>query len=64
MVRQMTTKEAAETLGVSQARIRQLILRNQLKAQKFGRDLMILESDLKKVPERKLGRPPKKKKDA
>jgi hypothetical protein len=38
-----------------------MILNGQLPAEKFGRDLMILESDLAKVRNRKLGRPPGKK---
>ncbi len=57
----ITTKEAAERLGVSPARIRQLVLAGELPAEKFGRDLMIKESDLKLVEDRPMGRPPKAK---
>ena len=57
----LTTKEAAERLGVSPARIRQLVLAGDLPAEKFGRDLMIKEGDLKLVEDRPMGRPPKPK---
>ena len=55
----LTTKEAAERLGVSPARVRQLVLSGDLPAEKFGRDLMIKKSDLKLVEDRPMGRPPK-----
>ena len=55
----LTTKEAAQRLGVTPARVRQLVLSGELPAEKFGRDLMIKESDLKLVKERPVGRPPK-----
>src|SRR3712207_668214 len=57
----MTTTEAAERLGVSAPRVRQMVLRGQLPSAKFGRDLMIKESDLKLVEDRQPGRPPKPK---
>lgn len=57
----LTTKEAAERLGVTPARVRQLVLAGDLPAEKFGRDLMIREADLKLVAERPMGRPPKSK---
>jgi len=55
----LTTREAAERLGVSPARVRQLVLAGDLPAEKFGRDLMIKEGDLKLVADRPMGRPPK-----
>lgn len=55
----LTTKEVAERLGVSPARVRQLVLAGDLPAEKFGRDLMIKEGDLKFVADRPMGRPPK-----
>ena len=55
----LTTKEAAERLGVSAARVRQMVLDGRLPAEKFGRDLMIKESNLSLVEDRKPGRPPK-----
>lgn len=62
MGKKITTTEAAERLKVSTARVRQLILWGQLPAEKFGRDHMIREADLKLVEHRPLGRPPQKKK--
>ena len=58
MSQTLTTKEAAERLGVSAARVRQLVLAGQLPAQKFGRDLVIYEKDLALVGDRPIGRPP------
>jgi excisionase family DNA binding protein len=58
----LTTKQAAEKLGVSVGRIRQLVLGNRLPSIKKGRDRFILEKDLEVVRERKrTGRPPKAK---
>jgi excisionase family DNA binding protein len=54
----LTTKEVAERLGVTPARVRQLVLAGDLPAAKFGRDLMIKETDLKLVADRPMGRPP------
>lgn len=45
----MTTKEAAEKLGVSIRRIQFLIQLGQLPAEKRGRDWWIEESDLEKL---------------
>ncbi len=53
----LTTKEVAEMLGVSTARVRQLVLSGQLPAEKFGRDLVIKGSDLQLVANRPIGRP-------
>jgi len=55
----LTTKEAAEKLGVTVTRVQQLILAERLPAEKKGRDYFINEEDLKLVEERKLGRPRK-----
>jgi excisionase family DNA binding protein len=57
----LTTQEAAERLGVTTIRVRQLISGGRLPAEKFGRDYMIKEEDLKLVEDRKPGRPPKAK---
>ena len=54
----LTTQEAAERLGVTSIRVRQLISGGRLPAEKFGRDYMIKEEDLKLVEGRKPGRPP------
>lgn len=63
MSKKLTTKEAANILGISDARVRQLVLSGKLPAQKFGRDLQIDEKDLEKVKERKAGRPKKREKN-
>ena len=55
----MTTAEAAERLGITTGRVRQLVLAGKLPAEKFGRDLMIREADLKLVEGRTVGRPRK-----
>ncbi|MGI9106048.1 MAG: helix-turn-helix domain-containing protein [Pyrinomonadaceae bacterium] len=56
----LTTQQAAERLKISQPRIYQLISEGHLPAQKFGRDYMIREDDLRLVENRpKVGRPPK-----
>ena len=59
-MKRLTTRQAAAILGVNASRIRQLVLSGELPAEKFGRDLVILHSNLKKVKLRPLGRPPKK----
>lgn len=55
----LTTKEVAGRLGVSVRRVHALIQAERLPAEKFGRDYMIKEEDLKPVQDRKPGRPPK-----
>ena len=55
----LTTQQVAERLGVTVSRVRQLVLEGRLPAGKFGRDLVIKESDLKRVEDRRPGRPPK-----
>jgi excisionase family DNA binding protein len=55
----LTTKEAADKLGVHRSRIHALIQSGRLPAEKFGNVYMIREQDLKLVEERKPGRPKK-----
>lgn len=55
----LTTKQAAEKLGITPRRVQALIEARRLPAQKFGRDYMIREKDLKFVEDRKVGRPKK-----
>lgn len=55
----LTTKETAERLGITVGRVRQMVISGQLPSEKFGRDLMIAESDLALVSDRKAGRPKK-----
>jgi excisionase family DNA binding protein len=57
----LTTIEAAEKLGVSERRVRQLINEGKLKAHKLGRDYAVEEAELKSVKiYGKAGRPSKK----
>jgi excisionase family DNA binding protein len=58
-MKMLTTKEAGERLGVTVQRIHALIRDGRLPAEKFGRDYLIKESDLKLVENRKPGRPSK-----
>ena len=55
--RMLTTPEAAQVLGVSAERVRQLIKAGRLPSQQFGRDHVISEADLALVSDRKPGRP-------
>ena len=55
----LTTNEVAEILGLTDTRIRQLILSGKLPSQKFGRDHMIAREDLYLIENRKNGRPRK-----
>jgi excisionase family DNA binding protein len=57
----LTTKEAAEKLGVSVRRVQAMITDGSLPASKLGRDYVIKETDLKLIENRKPGRPPKEK---
>ncbi len=57
----ISTKVAAEKLGISVLRVQQLIWQKRLPAQKIGRDYVINERDLELVKDRKSGRPPKNK---
>lgn len=55
----ITTTEAAVRLGISSARIRQLVANGKLPAQKFGPVNMVRESDLDLIRNRpSAGRPP------
>ena len=58
-MKELTTKEVAEELGISLRQVQTLIQRNRLPATKKGRDWFVLERDLELVRERKkTGRPP------
>ncbi len=59
----LTTQETAKLLGISDGRVRRLVLDGILKAEKFGRSNMIKKSDAEKVTiHGKPGRPAKEKK--
>jgi excisionase family DNA binding protein len=51
--RLFTTSEAAAQLGVTSARVRQMILKGELAAEKFGRDLMITNEAVAEAKKRK-----------
>ena len=56
----LTTQETAQLLGISDGRVRRMILDGILKAEKFGRSNMIKKSDAEKVKiYGKVGRPKK-----
>jgi excisionase family DNA binding protein len=55
----LTTGQAANKLGVTAGRVRQMIVDKQLPTTKFGHIHMINEEDLKLVENRKVGRPRK-----
>lgn len=58
-----TTEEAAQLLGVTASRIRQLILEKRINSQKMGRDHIIPQSELSQFSDqgkKKRGRPFKK----
>ena len=57
----LSTREAAEILEISDARVRQLIYAGKLPSQKIGQMNLIKKSDLELVKDRKTGRPPKDK---
>lgn len=57
----ISTKEAAEILGISVRRVQVLIKEGRLPAREIGGTFVIEEKNLKLVQERKPGRPKKKK---
>ena len=59
----LTTQQAAERLGVTAGRVRQMIVDGQLPAMKMGRDNFIRAEDLQLVAGRKVGRPAKARKE-
>lgn len=56
----LTTKQAAERLGVTSVRVCAMIAAGRLPAERFGRAYMIKEGDLKLVADRRPGRPVRK----
>jgi site-specific DNA-methyltransferase (adenine-specific) len=62
MDKYFTTEEAAQSLGVTSSRIRQFIVEERLKSEKYGRDHLILEAELARFAKngkKKRGRPKK-----
>ncbi|HMQ04882.1 MAG TPA: helix-turn-helix domain-containing protein [Pyrinomonadaceae bacterium] len=58
----LSTREAAQELGISPIRVRQLIQEGKLKASRVGRDYVIEEKDLAAV--QTYGKPGRPKKSA
>lgn len=59
LTNRVTTKEAAQILGITDGRVRQMILKGQLPAKRFGRLLTVSRGDLELLRGRKTGRPKK-----
>jgi site-specific DNA-methyltransferase (adenine-specific) len=62
MSKYFTTQDAAEYLGVTPSRVRQLIVNNQIESEKVGRDHLIREATLEYFAahgKRRRGRPKK-----
>lgn len=55
----LTTSQAAQKLGVSAGRVRQMVVDGRLPVVRLGRDNLIRSADLALVKNRKTGRPPK-----
>jgi excisionase family DNA binding protein len=55
----VTTKEAARILGITDGRVRQMILKGQLPAKRFGRALTLSRNDVESLRGREAGRPKK-----
>lgn len=53
----ISSKEAAEKLGLSLRRVQALITSGRLPAQKIGNSYVVIEKDLELVKERTPGRP-------
>lgn len=51
-MRLLTTRQAADILGVTASRIRQLVLERKLPAEKAGRDLLLKSSDVEAAKSR------------
>ncbi len=52
MQKEFTTKEAAEILGVSDSRVRQMVLAGDIDHRYFGRVLVITQTGIKQAKER------------
>ena len=53
MSERFTTNEAAARLGITPARVRQMVARGEIESEKFGRDTVITSEALKVAAERK-----------
>lgn len=52
MEKEFTTKEAAEILGVTDSRVRQMVLAGDIEHRYFGRVLVITEAGIEQAKER------------
>jgi excisionase family DNA binding protein len=59
----LSTKQAAERLGITVRRVQALVNAGRLPARKIGRDFLIKVGDLRLVKNRKVGRPTKREKN-
>ena len=57
----LSTPEVAEILGLSESRIRQLIVAKRLPAEKYGKVNLVKRKDLALIQDRVHGRPRKEK---
>lgn len=55
----LTTSQAAQRLGVTPGRVRQMVADGVLPVTRIGRDNLVKAADLRLVEGRKPGRPPK-----
>lgn len=53
----LTTKQAAERLGVTPGRVRQIVSAGDLRAEKIGRDIVIAEREIRRYKRPRRGRP-------
>ncbi len=58
---ELTAQQVAERLGVTVRRVQAMVKDGRLPASRFGRAIVIRESDLSLVADRTPGRPPKAK---
>lgn len=49
----LTTTQAADRLGITPGRVRQMVLHSEIRAQKIGRDLLLNEADVERAKKRK-----------
>jgi len=52
MQKEFTTKEAAEILGITDSRVRQMVLAGDIEHRYFGRVLVITQTGIKQAGER------------
>lgn len=58
MQKTFTTKEAAEQLGVTESRVRQMIIDGMIDAERFGRSHVLTAASIREARKRKTARGP------